>query len=63
MLYSLWKKKTKQFVSDEFIVFLTEFGMPPPEDISLMGKLNTLFVDLTKDDFDDELFLVCRIYR
>ncbi|GMH72801.1 hypothetical protein TrRE_jg3684 [Triparma retinervis] len=61
LLYSLWSKRRKDFVSDEFMVALTAAGMP--DDISLMEKLNTLFIDLTQTDFEDGLVLVCRIYR
>ncbi|GMH67394.1 hypothetical protein TL16_g04668 [Triparma laevis f. inornata] len=61
LLFTLWNKKNKEFVSDEFMVALTAAGMP--DDISLMEKLYTLFVDLTKSDFEMGLVLVCRIYR
>ena len=61
LLFSLWNKKNHEFVSDEFMVALTAAGMP--DDISLMEKLYTLFVDLTKSDFEQGLVLVCRIYR
>lgn len=61
LLFSLWSKKTKEFVSDEFMVAVTAQGYT--NDMSLMDKLHTLFTDLSKTDFENGLVLVARIYR
>ena len=61
LYYSLYSAETNQFVTEEFLVKLTELGMP--DDISLMNKLSTLFVDLDADDLRRNLYLVCRIFR
>ena len=61
LLFSLWSKSKKEFVSDEFMVAVTAQGYT--NDMSLMDKLHTLFTDLHKADFESGLILVARIYR
>ncbi|KAI9274557.1 hypothetical protein BDA99DRAFT_568763 [Phascolomyces articulosus] len=49
------------FITEQFSVTLTYQGMPTDE--RQIGKLQTLFADLSAHDLNDGLYLVCRIVR
>ena len=34
-----------------------------PEDVNAWSKMNILFKDVTRADFQSDLYLVCHIYR
>jgi C2 domain in Dock180 and Zizimin proteins/DOCK N-terminus/DHR-2, Lobe C/DHR-2, Lobe A/SH3 domain len=61
LFFSLYSEEQKAFITEPYVVCLTDQGMP--EDLSLLGKLFTLFKDLSAADFKGGLHLVCYIYR
>ena len=58
---SLFNKTDARFVTEEFAVLLNQHGAPLHED--RIGRIRTVFVDLSAHDVQDALFLVCRIVR
>jgi hypothetical protein len=62
LYFSLYDSRTDEFLSEDYEVVLTYNGMPVDED--KIGKLRTLFADLTeKEILNGSIYLVCRIYR
>ncbi len=61
LFFSLYNKTMGKFVSEDFLVRLTFNGMPRDED--KIGKLCTIFADLSKRDLTSEMYLICRIIR
>ncbi|KAI8393718.1 uncharacterized protein BYT42DRAFT_609489 [Radiomyces spectabilis] len=61
LYFSLYTKAEKKFVTEQFVVILNDNGMP--KDESQIGKLQTLFADLSAHDLNDQLYLVCRVVR
>ncbi|KAG0179041.1 hypothetical protein DFQ29_002688 [Apophysomyces sp. BC1021] len=59
--FSLYNKAEANFVTEQFVVTLNYNGMP--KDESQIGKLQTLFADLSVHDLHENLYLVCRIIR
>ncbi|KAF7726957.1 hypothetical protein EC973_008152 [Apophysomyces ossiformis] len=59
--FSLYNKAEGKFITEEFVVTLNYNGMP--KDESQIGKLQTLFADLSVHDLNEHLYLVCRIIR
>ncbi|ORX96112.1 hypothetical protein K493DRAFT_337071 [Basidiobolus meristosporus CBS 931.73] len=59
--FSLFNRTTAKFISEEFLIVLTSQGMP--SDPNRIGRLRTLFSDLSQKDISDQLYLVCRIVR
>ncbi|KAI9493267.1 hypothetical protein BDB00DRAFT_824192 [Zychaea mexicana] len=61
LYFSLYNKLGGGFVTEQFSVTLTYQGMPTDE--RQIGKLQTLFSDLSAHDLNDGLYLVCRVVR
>lgn len=61
MAFSIYNKSLSKFVSEPYIVKLTYNGMPIDQEN--IGKLYTLFTELTSRDIGSQLFIVCRIVR
>ncbi|KAI9303949.1 hypothetical protein BJ944DRAFT_240997 [Cunninghamella echinulata] len=61
LCFSLYSESQGKFITEQFVVNLNYNGMP--RDESKIGKLQTLFVDLSTHDLNDQLYLVCYIYR
>jgi hypothetical protein len=61
LLFSLYNKTDGKFISEDFSVRLTFNGMPCDED--KIGKLYTIFADLSRRDLISEVYLLCRIVR
>ncbi|CAO3611450.1 unnamed protein product [Cunninghamella blakesleeana] len=61
LYFSLYSESQGKFITEQFVVNLNYNGMP--RDESKIGKLQTLFVDLSTHDLNDQLYLVCYIYR
>ena len=62
--FVLYTRHEHHFLSEPFIVNLNHNGVPAgprPED--LVGRVQTLFTDLTSKDIGEEIYLVCRIFR
>jgi hypothetical protein len=60
MYFSIYKQD-EGFVTEEFKVSLTELGLP--SDVSLMGRLYTLFANVNDNDLLQEGHLVVKLYR
>lgn len=58
--FALYTQKSG-FITENYCIRLTSKGFP--EDTGMLGKMKTLFPNLHVKDFQDELYLVCRIYR
>ena len=60
---SIYNKATGQYISEEFLVVLTGQGMP--YDVSRIGKLKSLFVDLplSSKEMHNNLCIVYRLIR
>ncbi|KAI8980817.1 hypothetical protein BDB01DRAFT_851559 [Pilobolus umbonatus] len=61
LYFSLYSATEKKFITEKFVVVLNSNGMP--KDESQIGKLQTLFVDLSGHDLSEEVYLVCHIIR
>lgn len=61
LYFSLYNKADSNFLTEQFCVVLTYNGMP--KDECQIGKLQTLFADLSMHDLSEHLYLVCRIVR
>lgn len=61
LYFSLYNQSSKSFISEEYLVKLTYNGMPT--DLEKMGKLSTIFTDLSNRDISCQIFLVCRLIR
>ena len=64
LMFALYARHEHHFLSEFFLVKLNHNGVPAgprPED--LVGRIQTLFTDLTSRDIAEEIYLVCRIFR
>lgn len=64
LMLALYARHEHRFLSEFFLVKLNHNGVPAgprPED--LVGRVQTLFADLTSKDVAEEIYLVCRIFR
>jgi hypothetical protein len=64
LMFSLYARHERHFISEFHRVRLNHHGVPAgprPED--LVGRVQTLFTDLTSRDIAEEIYLVCRIFR
>lgn len=61
LYFSLYNKANDCTVTEQFSVTLTYNGMP--KDERQIGRLRTLFADLSPHDVSEHLYLVCRIVR
>ena len=60
LFFSLWSEK-RGVLSEEFLVTLTDKGMP--EKIDLLSDMKTIFTDVTREEISEDICLVCRLYR
>lgn len=58
--FLLYNKNEARFVSEGFVIMVNHLGHPI-EDGNL--RIQTMFTDLNQRDFNENLFLVCRIVR
>lgn len=64
LMFGLYARHEHHFISEFYIVELNHNGVPAgprPED--MVGRIHTLFTDLTSRDVADEIYLVCRIFK
>ncbi|OAD06438.1 hypothetical protein MUCCIDRAFT_116386, partial [Mucor lusitanicus CBS 277.49] len=61
LYFSLYSAVDGKFLTEQFVVVLNYNGMP--KDESQIGKLQTLFVDLSLHDMTDDLYMVCHVVR
>ncbi|KAI9249334.1 hypothetical protein EDC94DRAFT_652456 [Helicostylum pulchrum] len=61
LYFALYSVSEKKFLTEQFVVTLNYNGMP--KDESQIGKLQSLFVDLSLHDMTDNLYLVCHIVK
>lgn len=61
LYFSLYNRADARFLTEEYCVVLTSNGMP--RDESKIGRIRTLFTDLSHIDIQDQIYLVCRIVR
>jgi dedicator of cytokinesis protein 3 len=64
LMFGLYARHEHHFISELYIVELNHNGVPAgprPED--MVGRIHTLFTDLTSRDVADEIYLVCRIFK
>ncbi|KAK9764626.1 Deoxycytidine kinase 1 [Basidiobolus ranarum] len=59
--FCLFNKTTSKIITEEFLIVLTSQGMP--RDSNRIGRLHTLFTDLSYKDISDQIYLICRIVR
>lgn len=58
--FSIYNASDRKFISEEFCVILTHQNLPVHLTV---GKLRTLFKDLTSQDLAEPLYLVCRVVK
>jgi hypothetical protein len=61
LYFSLYSAIDRKFLTEQFVVILNYNGMP--KDETQIGKLQTLFVDLSSHDMSDDLYIVCQVIR
>eukprot|EP01132_Coremiostelium_polycephalum_P004848 gene4848-6043_t len=61
LYFSIYNRTESKFITEEYQVGLTAQGMP--HDIDKIGKLSTLFIDISKKELQSDLYLVCRLIR
>ncbi|KAG1406694.1 hypothetical protein G6F60_002733 [Rhizopus arrhizus] len=61
LYFTLYSASEKKYITEPFVVVLNNQGMPKEE--SQIGKLQTLFVDLSTHDLLDNVYLICHIIR
>jgi hypothetical protein len=61
LYFSLYNRPDEKFLTEEFLVVMNYNGMP--KDEGRIGKLNTLFTQISNHDLNKDIYLVCRIVR
>ncbi|KAI9279137.1 hypothetical protein BY458DRAFT_471271 [Sporodiniella umbellata] len=61
LYFTLYSASDKKYITEQFVVILNHQGMP--KDESQIGKLQTVFADLSTHDLLDNVYLVCHIIR
>lgn len=61
LYFSLYNREERRFLTEQFVVVLNYNGMP--KDEQQIGRLQTLFADLSMHDLNEHLYLVCRVVR
>ncbi|KAG1146695.1 hypothetical protein G6F37_005363 [Rhizopus arrhizus] len=61
LYFTLYSASEKKYITEKFVVVLNHQGMP--KDENQIGKLQTLFADLSTHDLLDNVHLVCHIVR
>lgn len=63
LYFSLYNKRHKRFISEEFCLILNHYGSPSRDSEQRLGRLRTLFTDLKAEDLAPDTYLVCKIIR
>lgn len=64
LYFSLWSAKTRDFLTEEFPVHVSSFGMPHNFSDPNFKSPHCLFVDIPEDEFHDrEVFFAVRVVR
>ncbi|CAG8456993.1 uncharacterized protein OCT59_018840 [Rhizophagus irregularis] len=61
LYFSLYTKADSKFITEEYFIILNHNGVP--KDESKIGKIRTIFTDLSPHDIQEQIYLVCRIVR
>ncbi|CAG8552369.1 31262_t:CDS:2 [Gigaspora margarita] len=61
LYFSLYTRADSRFITEEYLIVLNHNGVP--KDESKIGKIRTLFTDLSPHDIQDQVYLLCRIVR
>lgn len=62
LYFALYNKAESRFLTEEYCVILNHQGVPAKESEGRLGKMRSLFTDLSANDMQD-LNIVCRIVR
>lgn len=63
LYFSLYSKSEGRFLTEEFCLIMNHFGSPARDAESRIGRLRTLFTDLSNNDIAEATYLVCRLVR
>ncbi|CAG8566604.1 19239_t:CDS:2, partial [Racocetra fulgida] len=61
LYFSLYTKADSRFITEEYFIVLNHNGVP--KDEAKIGKIRTLFTDLSPHDIQEQIYLLCRIVR
>src|SRR5436853_1069344 len=61
LYFSLYTKADSKFITEEYFIVLNHNGVP--KDENKIGKIRTIFTDLSLHDIQEQIYLVCRIVR
>ncbi|GAM25576.1 hypothetical protein SAMD00019534_087510 [Acytostelium subglobosum LB1] len=61
LLFSIYNKTEGRFITEEYQVGMTAQGMP--HDVESIGKMSTLFINISKKELQMDIYLVCRLIR
>ncbi|KAG9302767.1 hypothetical protein G9A89_009544 [Geosiphon pyriformis] len=61
LYFSLYNRTDSRFITEEYFIMLNHNGVP--KDQSKIGKMRTIFTDLSPHDIQDNIWVVCRIVR
>jgi hypothetical protein len=61
LYFSLYSTTQDRYVTEDYVVRLPPPGLP--EHAAILGRMKTVFRDLSPEDLKSDLWLVCRIYR
>ncbi|CAO3686244.1 unnamed protein product [Rhizopus stolonifer] len=61
LYFTLYSASEKKYITEQFVVVLNSQGMP--KDENQIGRLQTLFADLSTHDLLDNVYLVCHVIR
>ncbi|KAK0524071.1 Deoxycytidine kinase 1 [Tilletia horrida] len=62
LYFSLYNKAEARFLTEEYCIVLNHQGVPAKESEGRLGKMRTLFTELSQNDMSD-LNIICRIVR
>jgi len=64
VMFALYARHEHNFLTEFFLVKLNHNGVPAgPKPEDLVGRIQTLFTELTSRDVAEEVYLVCRIFK
>ncbi|RHZ66608.1 hypothetical protein Glove_306g74 [Diversispora epigaea] len=61
LYFSLYTKAGARSITEEYFIVFNHNGVP--KDESKIGKIRTIFTDLSHHDIQEQIYLVCRIVR
>ncbi|CAG8657138.1 13718_t:CDS:2, partial [Acaulospora morrowiae] len=61
LYFSLYTKANGRFITEDYFIVLNHNGVP--KDESKIGKMRTIFTDLSPHDIQEQIYLLCRIVR